>query len=146
MTHPFVRAAAFAVLAMILLAVLSVVVFLVALGMPGGANGLAVFQAEAAKMAPRVDLILGGLIMLGCGWLAARPFAGGAALRVAAIMAAVYIAIDVLIVVLFGDVQAMSVGTTGLSYAVKTVAALIGGFVAGRSPAVPIETVSLDKE
>ena len=84
--------------------------------------------------------------MLGCGWLAARPFAGGAAMRVAAIMAAVYIAIDVLIVVLFGDVQAMSVGTTGLSYAVKTVAALIGGFVAGRSPAVPIETVSLDKE
>ena len=34
----------------------------------------------------------------------------------------------------------------GLSYAVKTVAALIGGFVAGRSRAAPVETVSLDKE
>jgi hypothetical protein len=135
MTNLFVRAAAFAVLAMILLAVLSVVVFLVVLGMPGGANALATFQTEAAKMAPQVDLILGGLIMLGCGWLAGRAYAGGDALRVAALMAVIYIALDVAIVFVFGDVSAMAVGTTGLSYAVKTVAALIGGFVAGRTPA-----------
>ncbi|MBS0504289.1 MAG: hypothetical protein JSS55_10910 [Proteobacteria bacterium] len=136
MTHPFIRAAAFAVLAMILLAVLSVVVFLFLIGMPKDANALAAFQAEAAARAPMVDLILGGLIMLGCGWLAARP-SGSDALQVAALMALFYIVIDVAIILMFGDVTAMAVGTTGLSYAVKTVAALIGGFLASRTPATP---------
>lgn len=137
MTHPFIRAAAFAVLAMILLAVLSVVVFLFLIGMPKDANALAAFQAEAAARAPMVDLILGGLIMLGCGWLAARPYAGNDALQIAALMALFYIVIDVAIILMFGDVTAMAVGTTGLSYAVKTVAALIGGFLASRTPAAP---------
>lgn len=137
MTNPFVRAALFAVLAMILLAVLSVFVFLFLIGMPKDANALASFQSEAALRAPMVDLVLGGLIMLACGWWAARPFAGGDALQVAALMAVVYIVIDVGIVLLFGDVVAMAIGTTGLSYAVKTVAALIGGFIAGRTPPAP---------
>lgn len=135
MTNPFVRAALFAVLAMILLAVLSVFVFLILIGMPKDANALASFQSEAVARAPMVDLVLGGIIMLVCGWLAARPFSGSDALQVAALMAVFYIVIDVGIVLLFGDVGAMAIGTTGLSYAVKTVAALIGGFVAGRTPA-----------
>lgn len=146
MTNPIVRAVAFAVLAMILLAVLSVILFLVVLGAPGGPNALATFQAEAARMAPKVDLILGGLIMLACGWLAARPFTGAAALRTALFMAIAYIAIDALIVVLFGGTSAMSIDTTGLSYAVKTVAALIGGFVASRSPAAPMEADPIETE
>lgn len=146
MTNPIVRAVAFAVLAVVLLAVLSVIVFLVVLGAPAGANAFATFQAEAARMAPKVDLILGGLIMLVCGWLAARPFTGGAALRAALLMALAYIAIDVLIVVVFGDVSAMGISVTGIPYAVKIVAALIGGFVASRTPAAPVETVPLDTE
>lgn len=147
MNQILVRAALFAVLSLILLAVLSVVVFLFLLGMPSGPGGMAAFQAQAAQMAPRVDLIVGGLVMLLCGWLAARPFADHDAVRAGLMVGIVYILLDILIVLLFGDVQQMTVGTTGLSYAVKLAAAAIGGWVAGRTPAaVPDAAVSLDKE
>lgn len=147
MTQPFIRAAAFAVLSLILLAVLSTIVFLFLIGMPKGAGGLAEFQSQATAMAPKVDLVLGGLVMLLCGWLAARPFAGNDALKTAALVAVVYIVLDAAIVLMFGDMRQMRVETTGLSYAVKTVGALIGGWIAGRTPAAaPQEAVTLDTE
>ena len=147
MTQPFVRAALFAVLSLILLAVLSVVVFLFAIGMPNGPGGLAAFQAQAAQMAPTVDLIVGAIVLLLCGWLAARPFAGREALKTGALVGIVYILLDVAIVLLFGDVSQMSIGTTGLSYVVKVAAAVIGGWLAGRVPAVaPPETVPIERE
>lgn len=147
MTQPFVRAALFAVLSLILLAVLSVVVFLFAIGMPDGPGGLAAFQAQAAQMAPTVDLIVGALVMLLCGWLAARPFAGREALKTGALVGIVYILLDVAIVLLFGDVSQMSIGTTGLSYVVKVAAAVIGGWLAGRTPAAaPPEAVPIERE
>lgn len=146
MNQILVRAALFAVLSLILLAVLSVVAFLFLIGMPSGPGGLADFQAQAAQMAPRVDLIVGAIVMLMCGWLAARPFAGHDALKAGLMVGIVYILLDVLIVFLFGDVQQMGIGTTGVSYAVKLAAAAIGGLLAGRTPAALDEAVSLDKE
>lgn len=133
MTQPFLRAAAFAVLSLILLAVLSTLLFFVLIGLPKGADAMASFQVQAALLAPRVDLVLGGLILLVCGWLAARPFGGRDAILTAATMALVYIALDVLIVLTFGDVRQMRLETTGLSYAVKTAGALIGGWLASRT-------------
>lgn len=156
MTQPFVRAAIFAILSLILLAALSVVVFLFAIGMPNGPGGMAAFQAQAAQMAPTVDLILGGLLMLLCGWLAARPFSGRDALKTGALVGIIYILIDVAIVLVFGNADQMSIGTTGVSYIVKLAAAMIGGLIAGRTvyaPAEPVadagapaDPVSLDKE
>jgi hypothetical protein len=52
MTQPYLRAAIFAVLSLILLAAISVVVFLFAIGMPKGPGGMAAFQAQAAAIAP----------------------------------------------------------------------------------------------
>ena len=146
MTSPFLRAAAFAIVSIILLAVLSTIGFLFLIGIPKGPDAMASFQAQAAQMAPRVDLVLGVLVLLLCGWLAARPFAGRAALKTAALVAIVYIALDIAIVLLFGDTRQMRIETTGLSYAVKTVAALIGGWIASRTPAAASEPVTLDKE
>jgi hypothetical protein len=146
MTQPFIRAAAFAVLSLIMLAVLSTLLFLVLIGIPKGADAMASFQAQAAQMAPTVDLVLGGLILLVCGWLAARPFGGRDAIMTAATMALLYIVLDVLIVLTVGDVRQMSIDTTGLSYAVKFAGALIGGLLASRSPARAAHEVSLDKE
>ncbi|MFD1610691.1 hypothetical protein ACFSCW_02625 [Sphingomonas tabacisoli] len=146
MTQPFIRAAAFAVLSLILLAVLSVLVFLVMIGVPKGADAMASFQAQAAQMAPTVDLVLGGLILLVCGWLAARPFAGRDAIITAGTMAVLYIVLDVLIVLTVGDVRQMSFATTGLSYAVKVAGALIGGWLASRTPARSVDTVLPETE
>ena len=147
MTNPIVRAVLFAILSLILLAALSVVVFIFLIGMPAGPGGMAAFQAQAAQMAPTVDLVVGALVMLLCGWLAARPFAGRDALKTGALVGLAYILLDVGIVLLFGNVAQMSIGTTGLSYVVKVAAAVLGGLLAGRNGA-PVDSapVSLDKE
>lgn len=149
MNKPFIRAALFAVLSLILLAVASAVAMLFLVGLPKGPGGMAEFQAQAAEIAPRLDLILGSLVLLLCGWLAARPFAGRDAIQTAALVALVYIVLDVAIVLLFGDVAQMKIETTGLSYAVKIAGALIGGWLASRTPAAPgvsDDGVTLGKE
>ena len=148
MTNSFIRAALFAVLSLILLAVLSAVAMLFLVGMPKGPAGMAEFQAQAAAIAPRLDLILGFFVLLLCAWLAARPFAGRDAVQAAALVALVYIVLDAAIVLLFGDVRQMKIETTGLSYAVKIAGALIGGWLASRTPAAVVvdESAALDKE
>jgi hypothetical protein len=144
MTKPFIRAAAFAALSLILLAVTSTIVFLFLIGVPKGPEALSTFQTQAAQMAPQVDLVLGGLILLLCGWLAARPFAGNAAIKTAALVALIYLLLDFGIILLFGNVRQVALESTGLSYAVKTAGALIGGWIAARAP-VPMQ-VPIDQE
>jgi hypothetical protein len=58
----------------------------------------------------------------------------------------VYIVLDVAIVLAFGDVRQMSIGTTGVSYAVKVAAAAIGGLLAGRTAAAPHEPLVSPEE
>lgn len=144
MTRFLPRAIAFAILSVLLMAVGSVVVLIVLVGAPG-AGGVAAFQHEAVARAATVDLIVGTLVLLLTGWLAGRPFAGRDAIAAAGLTVLVYILIDLAIVFLFGDPGQIALGTTGLSYALKIAAALIGGWLAGRTPAAP-EPVTLDKE
>jgi hypothetical protein len=139
------RAIAFAVLSVLLMMAGSVIALIVLVGAPRSAEGVAAFQHEAASRAELVDLIVGPIVMLVTGWLAARPFAGRDALAAAGLMVVVYILIDLAIVFLFGDPGQIALATTGRSYAFKIVAALIGGWLAGRTPAAP-EPVPLDKE
>ncbi|WP_046348742.1 hypothetical protein [Sphingomonas changbaiensis] len=139
------RAIGFAILSVLLMAVGSVIVLIVLVGAPT-AGGVAAFQHEAASRAESVDLIVGTLVMLLTGWLAGRPFAGRDAIFAAGLMAVVYIVIDLAIVFLFGDPAQIAVGTTGRSYAFKIVAALIGGWLASRTPAFEPEPVPLDEE
>jgi hypothetical protein len=146
MTRYLPRAIAFAILSILLMMVGSVIALLILVGTPIGPAGVAGFQHEAAARAQSVDLIVGPIVMLLTGWLAARPFAGRDALAAAGLTVIVYILIDLAIVFAFGDPSQIALATTGRSYAFKIVAALIGGWLAGRTPAAAPETVTLDKE
>ena len=146
MTQFLPRAIAFAILSILLMMVGSVIALLILVGTPMGPAGVAGFQHEAAARAQSVDLIVGPIVMLLTGWLAARPFAGRDALAAAGLTVIVYILIDLAIVFAFGDPSQIALATTGRSYAFKIVAALIGGWLAGRTPAAAPETVTLDKE
>jgi hypothetical protein len=146
MTQLLPRALAFAILSILLMLIGSVIALLVLLGTPMGPSGIAGFQHEAAARAGTVDLIVGPIVMLLAGWLAARPFAGRDALAAAGLTVFVYILIDLAIVFAFGDPAQIALATTGRSYAFKIAAALIGGWLAGRTSAAAPETVTLDKE
>ena len=145
MTKLLPRAIAFAILSVLLAMVGSVIALLVLVGAPTSAGGVAAFQHEAAGRAETVDLIVGPIVMVLTGWLVARPFTGRDALAAAGLMIVVYILIDLAVVFLVGDPGQIALGTTGRSYAFKIVAALIGGWLASRTPAAP-EPVSLDTE
>jgi hypothetical protein len=144
MTQFLPRAVAFAILSVLLMAVGSVIALIVMVGAPISGD-VATFQHEAASRAATVDLIVGPLVMLLTGWLTARPFTGRDALSAAGLMVIVYIVIDLAIVFLFGDPGQIALETTGLSYVVKIAGALIGGWLASRTPAAP-EPVPLDSE
>jgi hypothetical protein len=146
MNQSFPRAAAFAVLSMILLAALSAVAFFFLLGVPKGPGAAVEFQAEAARMAPTIDLVLGGLVLLVCAWLAARPFAGRDAIKTGLIVGVIYLIFDLIIIIVFGDVRQIALGTTGVSYAVKLGAALLGGALAARTPSRSPESATLDEQ
>ncbi|HEU4968973.1 hypothetical protein [Sphingomonas sp.] len=139
------RAIAFAILSVLLMMVGSVIALLVLVGAPTSAGDVAGFQHEAAVRAGMVDLIVGPIVMVVTGWFVARPFAGRDALAAAGLMVAVYILIDLGIVFLFGDPGQMALATTGRSYAFKVAAALIGGWLASRTPEAS-EPVPLDEE
>jgi hypothetical protein len=139
------RAIAFAILSVLLMMIGSVIALLVLVGAPTSAGGVAGFQHEAAGRAEMVDLIVGPIVMVLTGWLAARPFAGRDALTAAGLMVVVYILIDLAIVFLVGDPGQIALGTTGRSYAFKIAAALIGGWLASRTRAAP-EPVPLDEK
>ncbi|HEV2569868.1 hypothetical protein [Sphingomonas sp.] len=150
MTKPLSRAILFAVLALIVSAILSAIVLLFLVGVPGSRDAAAEFQRQAISRAVGVDLIVGGLVALGAGWLAGRPFHGREATMTGLMTGLAFILLDLLIILLFGNADRLELATMAASYADKLAAATLGGFLAGRSPARADEDepagVSLDKE
>jgi hypothetical protein len=132
MTKPLPRAILFAVLALIVSAVASAIVLVFLVGLPGSRDAAAEFQRQAIAQAVQVDLVVGGVVLLAAGWLAARPFAGRAAMLAGLMTGLAYVLADLAIVFLFGNADRLDLNATGLSYAVKVAAATIGGWIAGR--------------
>lgn len=130
-----IRAALFALLALILIGVVSAAVLLAMVGLPDPKGGAAAFTASAARIATRVDLVVGAVVMLGFGWLSARPFAGRDAMLAAGAFAGFYLLFDMAVVALMGRAGALNLGAVLLTYAVKAGAALIGGLLASRGRA-----------
>ena len=151
MTRPLARAIPFALLALIVSAILSAIVLLFLVGVPGSRDAAAEFQRQAISRAVGVDLIVGGLVALAAGWLAARPFRGREATVTGLLTGLLLILIDLAVVLLFGNSERLNLTTMAASYADKLAAATLGGFFAGRSAAPIVEDdvsapVSLDKE
>lgn len=138
MTKPLPRAILFAVLALVVSAIASAIVLLILVGFPGARDAAAEFQREAIERAVGVDLVVGGIVALAAGWLAARPFRGREAIVTGLMAGLLFILIDLAIVFLFGNADRLDLSATGLSYAVKVAASALGGLLAGRRP-VPDE-------
>lgn len=144
MTRPLTRAIPFALLALIVSAIVSAIVLLILVGVPGSRDAAAEFQRQAIERSVSVDLVVGFLILGLAGWLAARPFVGREALVTGLLVGLVFILADLAIVFAFGNADRLDLSTTGLSYAVKVAAAVLGGFIASRSsPGKP--DITLDK-
>jgi hypothetical protein len=129
------RALGFALLALLVIAIVSAVTLVALVGVPDPRAGTAGFMAQAVAVAPTIDLVVGALVMLGIGWSVARPFVGREALAAAALMAVCYVAIDLATVVLLGRIGNLVLTSALLAWAVKIVAALVGGWLAGRKAA-----------
>lgn len=141
MTKPLPRAILFAVLALIVSAIASAIVLIMLVGLPGSREAAAEFQRQAIARAVQVDLVVGGVVCLIAGWLAARPFAGRAAVMTGLMTGLAYVLADLAIVFAFGNADRLDLGTTGLSYAIKIGAALLGGLLGSRrTGATPIDT------
>lgn len=132
MTKPLPRAIVFAVLALVVTAIVSAVVLIAMVGLPGSRDAAAEFQRQAIAQAVWVDLIVGGIVLLIAGWLAASPFAYRAALLAGTMTGLAYVLADLAIVFLFGNADRLDLNATGVSYAVKVAAAALGGWLAGR--------------
>jgi hypothetical protein len=147
MTRPLSRAIPFALLALILSALISAAVLLIMVGVPGSRDAAAEFQRQAITQAVTVDLVVGSLVLLLTGWLAARPLTGREAVAAGLMVGLVYILVDLAIVFLFGNADRLDLSVTGVSYVAKVAAGTLGGWIAGRgsSSAEPDEPVSLDK-
>jgi hypothetical protein len=132
-----IRAALFALLALVLTGVLSAIALLIVVGVPDPKAGAAAsdFVAQAAPMARTVDMIVGAVVMLLLGWLAARPFAGRDALLAGALVAIFYLVLDFAVIAFSGGLPTIDYGAVLTSHAVKIAAALLGGAIASRSGA-----------
>jgi hypothetical protein len=126
-----IRAAVFALLALVAIGLISAVALLIIVGLPDPGTGTAGFTTAAAGVAQRVDLVVGAIVMLFLGWLTARPFVGRQALIAAAVFAALYLVIDMVVVALIGRSGPFNAATL-LPYGTKLVAALLGGLLASR--------------
>lgn len=153
MTKPFTRALVFAILALIVSAILSAIVLLILVGVPGSRDAAAEFQRNAIARAVEVDLIVGGLVALAAGFLAGRPFTGRAAIAAGVLTGLLFILADLVVVFLVGNAERLDLGSMAASYADKLAAATLGGWFASRSPARTFEVdeeepgeVSLDKQ
>jgi glucan phosphoethanolaminetransferase (alkaline phosphatase superfamily) len=150
MTKPLSRAIPFAILALIVSAIVSAIVLIFLVGVPGSRDAAAEFQRQAISRAVGVDLIVGGLVALVGGWLAARPFRGRRATMTGLMTGLVLILLDLAIVLLFGNSERLNLATMAASYADKLAAATLGGFLASRGRSLADndepERVSLDKE
>lgn len=129
------RASGFALVGLVAIATISALALLALVGVPDAADRVAAFQQQAAALALPVDLVVGGLVMLGCGWLAARPFAGRTAFVAAAATGILYLALDLIVIAIVGQAGRLDLSSVLFAYAVKLGAALIGGALAARRPA-----------
>jgi hypothetical protein len=93
-------------------------------------QGEAAYQAYAMRAVPWSAVIAGVPILLGAGWLLARWQGGG--WRTGLLAGAIYLAIDLAILVAAGALAAMP-GIVALSYATKLAASALGGAIAGKS-------------
>lgn len=127
-----VRAAVFALVALIAIALLSAVALVAVVGLPDPKAGANAFAAAAAPIAAKVDMAIGAVVMLALGFLTARPFAGRDALLAGSLLAAFYILFDIGVIVALGRTGALDLAAVLTTYAVKAAAAVIGGFLASR--------------
>jgi hypothetical protein len=132
MTTPLPRALIFAVLALIAWAILSTVVSLIAVGLPQPGESVPAFQERVQGPAGQIDLIVGAVVMLTFGWLAARPFSGQTTIRTALLLAVFYIVIEFAATYLLTGARSIDVVQSALAYGVKAAAALVGGWLASR--------------
>jgi hypothetical protein len=145
MTRFLPRAIAFALLALIAWALLSMIASAVVVGLPVRGEELSAYQARLAGHAATIDLIVGVLVMLLFGWLTARPFSGRDSLAAASLFAITYIALEFGFAYLFSGGNGLDVQASLRTYAFKIVAALIGGWLAGRVRLDAEEPVSPDQ-
>lgn len=143
MTKPLTRAIVFAVIALIVSAILSAIVLLFLVGLPGSREAAAEFQRSAIARSVEVDLIVGGLVALAAGFLAARPFRGREATTTGLLTGLAFILVDLAVVFLIGNADRLDLAVMAASYADKLAAATLGGWLAGRAAG---SRVSLDRE
>ena len=130
-----IRAGVFALLALVVIAIVSAIVLLMVVGLPDPKAGAASFTAEAAQVATKVDMGVGAVVMLALGWLTARPFFGRDAFLAAVLFAIFYMLFDMAVVAAIGRTSALDVNAVLTTYAVKAGAALVGGALAARRSA-----------
>lgn len=138
-----VRAALYAIAAMLLNIVVSIlwVAFYSFAIEPG--RDVAFYQAYADRAVPLVSLIAGLPLLLGAGWLIGRG-RGRTAPHAGAMVGIAYAVIDCAIVFAFAAGQPTPWGQIALSYATKIAAGALGGWIAARGARQPPETPSGD--
>jgi hypothetical protein len=144
MTHPALRAFVFALFALAAWAIVSTIASLVIGGLPQPGESMSQYQARVAGPAATVDLVVGALVLLLFGWLAARRYSGRDAIVTALLLGIFYVAIEFGVAYLFAGDRTFDLQASVTAYGVKLVAALIGGVLASRSSA-PAEDLAQDE-
>ena len=140
MTRLLPRALLFAVLAIVVAALLSAIVLLVLVGMPRAGEGTAEFQRAAVARAVEVDLIVGGIVALSAGFLAGRGFSGRDSVLAGALTGLLFILIDLGVVLFARSADQIDWIAMAVSYADKLAAATLGGWLGSRRSREPVAT------
>lgn len=139
-----VRAALYAIAAMLLNIVISILwVAFYSFAIEPGRN-LAFYQSYADRTVPLVSLIAGIPLLLAAGWLIGRGRPGRAGLQAGAMVGIGYAVIDCAIIFAFAAGQAIPWGQIAVSYATKIAAGAFGGWIAARGARQPPETLPGD--
>lgn len=127
-----VRAALLAIAAMIAGILVTMVWIGVYAGVIDPGHGMDYYEANASL--DRIDLFVAPVLLLAAGWLAGRraPDAADGA-KAGLVLAIAYIAID--LAVMLGSGGSPDVAQLAPAYALKAGAAVLGGWLGGRSPA-----------
>ncbi len=139
MTKPLPRAILFACLAMLLWTIITATISIALVGLPGSRDAAAEFQRAATVKAASVDLYVGPIVLLVCGWLAARKFTGRLAIGAGVLVGLAFILIDLLIAILFGNTDRFDLSASALSFLLKAGGATLGGLIASRRGAPMID-------
>jgi len=139
MKRPFPRALIFALPALIAWTLISMIVVAFIAGLPEQGETAAAYQARIVGPAARVDMVVGALVMFVFGYLAAKPFVQGEAVRTALLFGIVYLVLEIGTSLLLSGAGNIDLVKSLPTYAIKLAAALAGGFLAGRV-ASPAET------